>query len=67
MATDAQHISAALADAAFDRYEQSSAQAARYIAGQQLDWVTVSEDRAVRDFWRDTWLTCEREAVKHGG
>lgn len=66
MAADVQHISGALADAAFDRYEVASAQAARYIAGQQLDFVNMAQERAERDFWRDMWLSCESEALRHG-
>lgn len=59
------HISTALADAAWERYEQASATASRYLRGDQLDFVTVAEEREARDFWLDTYLACEREALRH--
>lgn len=62
----AQHISVALADAAFDRYEEASAAVARYVRGQQQDLFVATEDRQRAAFWRDTWLSCEREALSHG-
>lgn len=57
------HISSALADQAWERYEQASAHAARYITGQQLDLVEVIEERDTRAFWLETYLACERVAV----
>ncbi|WP_408953714.1 hypothetical protein [Lysobacter sp. Hz 25] len=57
------HISSALADQAWERYEQASAHAARYITGQQLDLVEVIEERDARAFWFETYLACERVAL----
>ncbi|MEH6416215.1 hypothetical protein [Pseudomonas sp. CGJS7] len=57
------HISTALSDAAWERYEQASATASRYLRGEQLDLVTTADERAVRSFWLDTYLACERVAI----
>lgn len=59
-----QHISESLATQAWEQYEQASATAARYLSGQQLDLVTTIEERAVRAFWLDTYLACERETLR---
>ncbi|WP_187775594.1 hypothetical protein [Luteimonas suaedae] len=54
-----EHVIAAAADAAFDRYEEASARAARYLTGAQLElFDTVSAEAAE---WRGIWLACERE------
>lgn len=61
----AQHISTTLAELAWDQYEVASAAASRYLKGDQLDFVTVADERALRDFWRDTFIACERESLAH--
>jgi len=60
----AQHISAALADMAWQQYEDASARASRFITGQQFDLLDTSHAEARE--WLGIALDCEREAMRHG-
>ncbi|MEI2455325.1 hypothetical protein [Lysobacter firmicutimachus] len=61
----AQHISTTLAELAWDQYEVASAAASRYLKGDQLDFITTTDERAVCAFWFDTFVACERESLAH--
>ncbi|WP_064749614.1 hypothetical protein [Lysobacter antibioticus] len=61
----AQHISTTLADLAWEQYEIASAAAARYLKGDQLDFITITDERAACAFWLDTFMACERESLVH--
>ncbi|MEZ0470082.1 hypothetical protein [Luteimonas salinilitoris] len=53
-----QKIIEAAADAAFDRYEEASARAARYLTGAQPELFDTASAEAAE--WHGIWQACER-------
>lgn len=49
---------------AWERYEESSAQAARFLRGHQFDLFDRSREEA--RFWFNTSQACAAEVVRHG-
>jgi len=58
------HISETLADMAWERYEEVSARAARYLSGEQMDLFHSFDTCALADEWWGIWRACEAEATR---
>lgn len=56
------HVIEAAADEAFDRYEEASARAARYLSGSQQDLFDTA--RAEAREWHGIWQACESELAR---
>lgn len=61
----ARHISAVLADVAWDRWEVASARARASLSGKQFDLFDTAFSEM--EEWRGIALACEREALRVEG
>lgn len=59
-----QHISATLADIAFDQFEITSQRASRFLSGEQIDMFDTSRLSARE--WLSITAACDAEASRHG-